>query len=173
MTLSDSQKSFISHWGEMGSRWGISRSVAQVHALLYLSKETLPAEEIGDLLCMARSNVSQALKELENWELIYRENKMAERKSFYRCESDVWEMARRIVKERKKREADGALRAVKECKKMAKKEDDAFLVSRLTDMENILQESCDFAEIALKCPTSIIKKTLSMGAKIFQFTGKK
>lgn len=173
MELTDIQKSFISQWGEMGSRWGISKSIANVHALLYLSPDPLSAEDISDALSMARSNVSQALKELENWELIFKESRMAERKSFYRCQSDVWEMARCIVRERKKREADGALRAVKECRKMAKSEGDSFALKRLSDMEEILQQCSDFAEIGLKCKTSVIKKALSLGARLFQMVGGK
>lgn len=172
MTLTKIQKKFISQWGEMGSRWGISKSIANVHALLYLSPDPLCAEDICELLSMARSNVSQALKELENWELVYKESRMAERKSFYRCQSDVWEMARCILKERKRREADGALRAVKECCKMAKSDGDSFALKRLSDMEEILQQSCDFADIGLKCKTSVLKKALGMGAKLFQLIGK-
>lgn len=112
--MDDVQRAFVEQWGEMGARWGVSRSVAAVHAFLYLSEEALSADDLCEALSMARSNVSTALKELEGWELVFRESRMGDRKSYYRVQADVWEMARAIMKERKKREAEGALRTVGE-----------------------------------------------------------
>lgn len=172
MEMTDIQRSFVEQWGEMGTRWGINRSVAAVHALLYLTPEPLTAEDISDTLTMARSNVSQALKELEGWQLVFRESRVGDRKSYYRCESDVWEMARCIIRERKKREADGALRAVSDCLDLAKERGDGFTVERLSAMKGILEQNCHFADIALKVPTSTLKRLVGMGARLFQFIGK-
>lgn len=167
MKMNDVQKNFVAQWGEMGSRWGINRSVAAVHGILYLNPDPMTADDICETLSMARSNVSQALKELEAWELVYRESRAGERKSYYRCQSDVWEMARCIMKERKKREAEGALRTVNECLEMAREQQDQFLIERLASMQEILQMGCDFADRALKWPKSLFVKTLKMSGKLF------
>ncbi|WP_300829992.1 MarR family transcriptional regulator, partial [uncultured Akkermansia sp.] len=166
MVLDDVQKAFVEQWGEMGARWGVSRSVAAVHAFLYLSEEALTADDLCEALSMARSNVSTALKELEGWELVFRESKVGDRKSYYRVQADVWEMARAIMKERKRREADGALRAVGECLDKARRARNPFQVKRLESMQEILQLSCAFADKAVVWPSSLIKKALRMGDKI-------
>ncbi|MCD8272129.1 GbsR/MarR family transcriptional regulator [Akkermansia sp.] len=166
MVLDDVQKAFVEQWGEMGARWGVSRSVAAVHAFLYLSEEALTADDLCEALSMARSNVSTALKELEGWELVFRESRVGDRKSYYRVQSDVWEMARAIMKERKRREADGALRAVGECLDKARRARNPFQEKRLEAMQEILQLSCAFADKAVVWPSSLMKKALRMGDKI-------
>src|SRR5919109_266169 len=95
---------FILHWGEMGTRWGINRTVAQIHALLFLSPRPLPAEEIADTLGIARSNVSTSLKELQGWGIVKVVHLLGDRRDHFESLKDVWEMFRIIVEERKKRE---------------------------------------------------------------------
>ncbi len=97
---------FILHWGEMGSLWGINRTMAQVHALLFISSETLCATDIMDELQISRGNVSMALRELIAWGIVSRMHIKGERKEFYTTEKDVWKMFRVIARERKKREVD-------------------------------------------------------------------
>ena len=99
-------KAFILHWGEMGTQWGVNRSVAQIHALLYLSDRPIPADEIVDLLALARSNVSTALKELQGYGIVRRVHVEADRRDHFLAETDLWEMLMRIVAERKRREVD-------------------------------------------------------------------
>ncbi|SDA11921.1 GbsR/MarR family transcriptional regulator [Sphingomonas sp. NFR15] len=99
-------KAFILHWGEMGTQWGVSRSVAQVHALLYLSDRPIDAEAIVDALGLARSNVSTALKELQGYGIVRRVHVEGDRRDHFVAETDLWEMLMRIVQERKKREID-------------------------------------------------------------------
>lgn len=169
MKLEDFQKTFISRWGEMGARWGVGKSVGMVHAFLYLSPEPVSAEEICEALSMARSNVAQALKELEGWNLVFREAKIGERKLFYRSESDVWQMARCIAIERKKRESDGALRAISECREHAEAAGDAFTEKRMKAMEEILNDCNAFAETALKFDNSILRKAVKAAGKIFRW----
>ena len=89
MKLSASMERFILHWGEMGSRWGVSRSVAQVHALLYLTSDPLHADEITDTLSIARSNVSMCLKELQGWGLVEMTHVMGDRRDHFKAEQDV------------------------------------------------------------------------------------
>src|SRR5213080_4808321 len=107
--LSSVQQKFILHWGEMGTRWGINRTVAQVHALLYLSPRPLHAEEIAATLSVARSNVSTSLRELQGWGIIRVVHLLGDRRDHFESLKDVWELFRTIVEERRKREADPTL----------------------------------------------------------------
>src|SRR5215207_6177364 len=95
---------FVLHWGEMGTRWGINRTVGQIHALLYLSARPLHAEEIAETLAVARSNVSTSLRELQGWGIVRIAHVMGDRRDHFESMSDVWEMFRLILDERKKRE---------------------------------------------------------------------
>src|SRR5581483_1434748 len=99
------QKKYILHWGEMGTRWGINRTVAQIHALLFLSPRPLPAEEIAAVLGIARSNVSTSLRELQGWGIVHVVHILGDRRDHFESMKDVWEMFRIIVDERHKREA--------------------------------------------------------------------
>lgn len=166
MILDEVQKTFVEQWGEMGMRWGVSRAASAIHAFLYLSEEPLTADDLCEALSMARSNVSTALKELEGWELVFRESRVGDRKSYYRVQSDVWEMARAIMKERKKREADGALRAVGKCLEKAREAQNPFQEQRLEAMQEILQLSCAFADKVASWPSSMMRKALKMGDKV-------
>jgi DNA-binding transcriptional regulator GbsR (MarR family) len=112
---------FILHWGEMGARWGINRTVGQIHALLYLSPRPMNAEEIADTLGVARSNVSTSLKELQNWGIVRIAHVMGDRRDHFESMKDVWEMFRVIMDERKKRETDPTLHCLRELNAEAKK----------------------------------------------------
>src|SRR5580698_9606716 len=103
MVLSDASRQFILHWGEMGARWGVNRTVAQVHALLYLSPEPLTAEEIAETLSVARSNVSTSLKELQNWELVQIESRIGDRRDYFQASADVWTLFLTVVEQRVER----------------------------------------------------------------------
>src|ERR1700741_4107198 len=105
-TLSNIKRQYILHWGEMGTRWGINRTVAQIHALLYLSPKPLTAEEIAETLSVARSNVSTSVRELESWGLVRPVHVLGDRREHYESMKDVWEMFRVIVEQRKRREID-------------------------------------------------------------------
>lgn len=108
-TLSPVKKQFILHWGEMGTRWGVNRTVAQVHALLYLSAEPLSADEITQTLAVARSNVSTSLRELESWGIVRPVHVLGDRRTHYESMKEVWEMFRVIIDQRKRREIDPTL----------------------------------------------------------------
>src|ERR1700722_19783787 len=100
MILTNATKQFILHWGEMGARWGVNRTVAQVHALLYLSPESLTAEDISDTLSVARSNVSTSLKELQNWDLVEIDSRIGDRRYFFRPSADFWTLCLTVVEQR-------------------------------------------------------------------------
>src|SRR5438093_13349078 len=114
-TLSRVAQKFILHWGEMGTRWGINRTVAQIHALLFLSPRPLPAEEIATTLAIARSNVSNSLHELQSWGIVRVVHVLGDRRDHFESMKDVFEMFRVILGERKRREIDPTLQVLREC----------------------------------------------------------
>src|SRR5262245_43242197 len=109
------QERFILHWGEMGYRWGINRTVAQIHALLYLSPRPLHAEAICETLGVARSNGSNRLRELQNWRIVKVVHVLGDRRDHFESMKDVWEMFREVLSERKKREIDPTLEVLRVC----------------------------------------------------------
>jgi DNA-binding transcriptional regulator GbsR (MarR family) len=115
MALSAVEQKFVLHWGEMGTRWGINRTVAQVHALLYLSEKPLHAEEIANTLAAARSNVSTSLRELQGWGIVRVLHVLGDRRDHFESVKDVWEIFRIVAQERKRREIDPTLRVLREC----------------------------------------------------------
>jgi DNA-binding transcriptional regulator GbsR (MarR family) len=110
---------FVLQWGDLGGKWGVNRSVAQIHALLYVSERPLTAEEISDRLGLARSNVSNSIKELQAWNLIRRVPIRGDRREHFEAESDPWEMFARIAAGRKEREIDPAIAALRACRAAA------------------------------------------------------
>src|ERR1700745_2042367 len=114
MALSRTEQRFVLHWGEMGTRWGINRTVAQVHALLFLSPKPLHAEEIANTLEVARSNVSTSLRELQGWGIVRLAHVLGDRRDHFESVKDVWEMFRIVAEERKRREIDPTLRGLAE-----------------------------------------------------------
>src|SRR5215813_1537916 len=127
---------FVLHWGDMGSQWGVNRSVAQIHALLYLSGHPLTADEIAGTLGLARSNVSNSIRELIAWDLIRRVPVKGDRREHFEAETDPWEIAMRIAAVRKEREIDPAVDALKSCVSDAERDPklDPVAARRLKDM---------------------------------------
>ena len=121
---------FVLHWGEMGTNWSVNRSVAQIHALLYVSDEPLTAEDIAERLGMARSNVSTSLRELLGWSLVRRVHAMGDRRDYFEAEADMFEMVRRIALGRKAREIDPALAVLRACVAEAKSDPRVSAVAR-------------------------------------------
>src|SRR5271169_6761289 len=141
MKLTPVQQKFILHWGEMGTRWGINRTVAQIHALLYISPQPLNAEEIAETLAVARSNVSTSLRELQSWGIVKAVHLLGDRREHYESMTDVREMARVIMDERKRREIDPTLQHLRESVAELKKEGppDAVALQRLVEMLEFLE----------------------------------
>ncbi len=119
MALTPVEEKFVLHWGEMGARWGLNRTVAQIHALLYLAPKPLAADEICDTLGVARSNVSTSLKELQNWGVVRITHVMGDRRDHFETITDVWDLFRRVLDERKRREIDPTLEFLRQCVKEA------------------------------------------------------
>jgi len=106
MNLSSRQQSFILHFGEMGSRWGINRTVSQIYALLYVHEAPLTADQITEALSMSRSNVSMGLKELQSWRLTRLQHLPGDRREYFTTPEDIWDILQILVEERRKREID-------------------------------------------------------------------
>jgi len=128
---------FVLHWGEMGTRWGVNRTVAQIHALLYVSPKPLDAEEITNTLSIARSNVSYGLRELQNWGIIKPVHLLGDRREHYESLKDVWQMFQIVLDERKRREVDPTVTVLRECVQALERqggEADAQTRKRLQEM---------------------------------------
>src|SRR5271170_3807639 len=140
MILSPVQQKFILHWGEMGTRWGINRTVAQVHALLFISAKPINAEEIASTLSVARSNVSTSLRELQGWGIVRVAHVLGDRRDHFESVKDVWEIFRIVSQERKRREIDPTLRVLQECVGEVKKSGagGAYTRERLEEMLEFL-----------------------------------
>jgi DNA-binding transcriptional regulator GbsR (MarR family) len=171
--LSSTAQKFVLHWGEMGTRWGINRTVAQIHALLLLSKKPLPADEIARSLGIARSNVSNSLRELQNWRIVRVLHVMGDRRDHFESMKDVFEMFRVIARERKKREIDPTIemlrRSIAEINR--EKESDPYARNRLTDLLQFfeLAESAYAQMEAL--PTTALLKLAKLRDKAFKLLG--
>src|ERR1044071_4692166 len=137
--LTPIQQRFILHWGEMGVRWGINRTLAQIHALLYLSPRPLHAEEICETLGVARSNVSNSLRELQNWGVVKVVHLMGDRRDHFESMAGVWEMFRQVLDERKKREIDPTIEMLRQCTEAAAKEKDQVTHDRLAAMREFFE----------------------------------
>ncbi len=135
--LSSVAQKFILHWGEMGTRWGVNRTVAQIHALLYVSPEPLNAEDIADVLSVARSNVSTSLKELQGWRLVKTARVLGDRRDHFETHSDVWELFKVVLEERKRREIDPTVAVLRECVAEAGK--DAGTQERLKELLGFIE----------------------------------
>ena len=156
--LSPVTQKFILHWGEMGTRWGVNRTVAQVHALLLLSENPLSAEEIARALCVARSNVSTSLRELLGWGIVRVAPVLGDRRQHFESVRDVWELFRVVLAERKKREVDPTVRVVRDCVEEATKAggSEVFARQRLAELlEFITTMEGLFSEIEHLSPAAI------------------
>jgi len=166
--LPEAIDTFILQWGDMGTRWGVNRSVTQIHAYLYLAEEPLTAEDLTETLGMARSNVSNSLKELLGWKLVHRVPVRGDRREHFEAITDVWEIAARIAEGRKQRELDPALETLGECVDQAQGDGDVTQIQRdrLEAMLDFTRTADRFYGQMLSLSQSKRRTLLSMGAKI-------
>jgi len=163
---------FILHWGEMGTRWGINRTVAQIHALLFLSARPLPAEDIAAALDVARSNVSTSLRELQNWGIVKVVHVMGDRRDHFESMKDVFAMFRVILDERKRREIDPTVVLLRDCLAEALKRPDAHVQQRLTELVDFFQMMTAWYEQIQKLPAGSIVKFVKLGDRVLKMVGK-
>jgi DNA-binding transcriptional regulator GbsR (MarR family) len=167
MILNPVAERFILHWGEMGSKWGVNRTVAQIHALLYFVGKPMPADEITETLGVARSNVSNSLKELQNWNLIQVVHIMGDRRDHFTTSSDVWQLFKIVVQERKGREFDPTIIVLRDClasPDLDKEATDAQ--ERIKAALGFMETLSDWGEQMLKLEPSTLMKVMKLGSKI-------
>jgi DNA-binding transcriptional regulator GbsR (MarR family) len=172
MKLSSIQQKFILHWGEMGTRWGINRTVAQIHALLFISPKSLPAEDIAETLAVARSNVSTSLKELQGWGIVKLVHVMGDKRDHFESMKDVWEMFRVVLDERKKREIDPTVAMLRECIAEAEKDGiDKQTEQRLRDLRTFFETTIAWYEQVRRWPMSAVTRFVKLGDKARKLLG--
>ena len=173
MTLTPVVEKFVLHWGEMGSKWGINRTVAQIHALLYLSPQPLNAEEITETLQVARSNVSNSLKELQGWGIVRVVHVMGDRRDHFESLKDVWQMFQVILDERKQRECEPTRALLRECLADAEKagKSEQYSKERLAEMLDFFETMMNWYEDMRKLPSGALIKFVKMGGRIKKVLG--
>lgn len=167
----DDARAFVLHWGEMGTHWGVNRSVAQIHALLYLTDHPLPADEIVDLLHLARSNVSTGLKELQSYAIVRRVHVEGDRRDHFVAETDLWEMLMRIAAERKRREVDPTVALLAELSARLSKDPTAppYVRDRIVRMHEFISTLANWYEQVRGLPKPTLVTLMKLGGKVARF----
>lgn len=173
MNLSPILSRFVLHWGEMGARWGVNRSVAQIHALLYIAGRPLPADEICETLAIARSNVSASLRELQSWNLVRLVHLSTDRRDHYDTSTHVWELMRTIVRERQRREIAPTVAILRELLvDPGIAAEDASVALRFKETLELLDTLTAWGEEMLKLDTETLHKVLKLGARVQKLLGR-
>jgi DNA-binding transcriptional regulator GbsR (MarR family) len=159
---------FVLHWGKMGARWGVNRTVAQIHALLIVSPQPLHAEEIAETLSVARSNVSTSLRELQAWGLVKVVHLLGDRRDHFEAIGDVWEMFQVIIEERKRREVEPTLAVLRRCTAEGKDAAgiDPYARDRLLEMLAFFEMTTSWYDQVRQMPRSTLTKFVKMGQKV-------
>jgi DNA-binding transcriptional regulator GbsR (MarR family) len=168
--LSPVAERFVLHWGEMGTRWGVNRTVAQIHALLFLSGRPMHADEIVEALGVARSNVSTSLRELQNWNLVRVVHLLGDRRDHFETSGDVWALLHTVVRERKAREFDPTIALLREClahPEIARESTGAR--QRIGETLALMETLSGWVEDMQRLPHETLLKLLRLGAKVQQF----
>jgi DNA-binding transcriptional regulator GbsR (MarR family) len=168
MYLSSTMQKFVLHWGEMGSRWGVNRTVAQIHALLFLANDPLHAEEIVETLGVARSNVSTSLKELQSWGLVRVVHVLGDRRDHFESLKDVWDIFFVIVEGRRRRELDPTLTTLRECvmESESDQETPKETKRRIEETLKFVEQTTGWFEQMRRLERSTLLKLLKLGSKI-------
>jgi DNA-binding transcriptional regulator GbsR (MarR family) len=171
--LSPVEQKFILHWGEMGSRWGVNRTVAQVHALLYLAPAPLNADDIIERLGVARSNVSTSLRELQGWGIVKMVHVLGDKRDHFESMKDVWEMFRIVMDERKKREFDPTMRMLEACIADAEKDraTSEYAEARLRELHQFFATATAWYAHVRRWPTATLLKFVKAGDRVLKVVG--
>jgi DNA-binding transcriptional regulator GbsR (MarR family) len=168
-SISLAARKFVVHWGELGTRWGINRTVAQVHALLYVSLRPLDVQAISDLLAVARSNASTSLRELRTWGLVRSVHLLGDRREHYEAVGDVWEMLSIVAEQRKRREIDPTLAILRECAaelKSSSAVSERFVASRIRNMLDLFETLDPLIDEFVALPSSTIRTLSNLRGKV-------
>ena len=158
---------FVLHWGEMGSRWGVNRTVSQVHALLFLIGRPMHAEELAEILQVARSNISNSLRELQNWKLVRMTHIQGDRRDHFDTAQDPWELMRIIVRERKSREFDPTVAVLRECVQDAEfGKLDGGAQKRIRETLALMESLSSWSEEMLGLESTTLARLMKLGVKV-------
>ena len=168
MKMTPAIEKYVLHWGEMGTRWGTNRTVAQIQAVLYLSPKPLRADEIVDLLSVARSNVSTSIRELQSYGLVRMTHILGDRRDYFESLHDVWELFRVIIQQRKQRELNPTLTMLRGCVDEVDGEEqtDPVTKERIRNMLEFVETTNSWYEEINDIPTSTLTKLMALGKKI-------
>ena len=168
MKMTPAVEKYVLHWGEMGTRWGTNRTVAQIQALLYLSPKPMHADEIVELLSVARSNVSTSIRELQSYGLVRMTHMLGDRRDYFESIHDVWELFRVIIEQRKQRELNPTLAMLRSCAADvdAESETDPVTRERIHNMLNFIESTSTWYEQIREIPTATLTKLMALGTRI-------
>jgi len=167
MNLAPLTQRFVLHFGEMGSRWGINRTVGQIYALLYVSPQALNADDIGEALAFSRSNVSMGLKELQSWNLVRLKHLPGDRREYFQAPEDVWMIFRTLAEERRKREIDPTLSMLREAlMEQPSTEDDIHAQARMKQMHDLVELMTGWLAEVQKMDSTTLVSLMKMGAQV-------
>ncbi|SMC23692.1 DNA-binding transcriptional regulator GbsR, MarR family [Andreprevotia lacus DSM 23236] len=172
MHLTPVKQKFVLHWGEMGTRWGVNRTVSQIHALLFLAEQPMNAEDIAETLVVARSNVSNSLKELQNWGLVKVVHVLGDRRDHFETSKDVWQLFRTIVDERKRREFDPTLTVLRDCVMEQGEAGDEAALQRMQDVLDFMETLTAWIKEMERLPPETLMKILKLGARVQKMLGR-
>ena len=173
--LTDVQRQFILHWGEMGARWGINRTVAQIHALLHLSEKSLSADAIAAALGVARSNVSTSLRELQGWGIVRAVHVLGDRRVHFESTRNVWELFRTIVDQRKRREIDPTLETLRKAldELDGARSGDRYTRERLQELLEFFETMTELYDELRHLPITALRSVARMRGKVKKLLGSK
>ena len=175
-TLTPLVRSFVAHFGEMGSRWGINRTVGQIYALIFVAPEPLHADDIAEKLEFSRSNVSMGLKELQAWRLVNLRHVPGDRREYFDAPSDAWEIFRTLAEERRRREIEPTLSMLRNALlEPPATDEDRIALERMRGMHDLIELTTTWFDDVQRMDQQTLSKLMKMGAKVqkvLEFTGK-
>jgi DNA-binding transcriptional regulator GbsR (MarR family) len=171
MKITPLMQKYILHWGEMGTRWGVNRTVSQIHALLYLTPDPLSAEDITEMLSVARSNVSTSIKELQSWGLVEIVSVLGDRRDFFTARGDTWEMLMIIMEGRKRREIEPTLTLLRQCviEMESDNETPKQVKDKIQSMLTFVSTLSEWFDQVKSLPKTTLVNLMKMGATVVKF----
>jgi DNA-binding transcriptional regulator GbsR (MarR family) len=172
MILGTQAERFVLHFGEMGGRWGVNRTVGQIYALVFLSPKPLNADEIAETLGFSRSNVSMGIRELQSWRLVRMVHQIGDRREYFESPGDVWEIFRVLVEEKRKREIDPTLTLLRSALlEEPANEDEIYGQRRMTEMLELVELGTAWLDEVYRLPPETLKSLMRMGSKVQKVLG--
>ncbi len=176
MTITPQAERFIVHFGEMGSRWGVNRTVGQIYALLFLAPQALCADDIAETLAVSRSNVSMSLKELQSWRLVKTARRVGDRRDYFETPGDVWEIFRVLAEEKRKREIDPTMTLLRDTlMEPPAGESEVYAQQRMREMLELIELSTGWFDEVQRLPPETLRRLMKLGSrvqKVLQFAGR-